>query len=294
MLKNNCFDVWLFRTLLFYLLNAHAYAYEKQWYTNVSADVTHGLYKQSESLDTGSFTSLAIDLAYLERFGITLKITDAIITLKNNQPESRQNKFAFRVRKKSFIDKIYGSINYNLIYFQVSGKNADNVFAIAPEFNYLSNNQSILISAGYAYSEYSKNKISQIKVDQFNTSLGFSPFSSKLWINVKGYQTKNSLQTSNAISINLKWWPGPKARTLPTSYLIGSLLGTRRYAVEQDILLIYNTEDKQTNSYFVSATWNMMDNSYIVFTTGIENYISTPNGQRYNYSYVNFNISKTW
>lgn len=279
---------------LFFLFNS-VNANERHWYTNTTLDITQGAFEKHEQFDTGTNVSFILGLSYLEQFGFTLKATQAIYKLHNIPSDTIQNKFALLTHNHSSVDSLAGSINSSIAFFSVTGNSTTvNAFATSPEIYYLNNNQTFLLGGGYAYSTYGDRGNNRFNVNQYTANFGFVPFVKSWWLSSKMYNIENQNQTDEAYSIKLNWRVKNKGRLLPKSYLIGALMGSRRYAVEQDTLLIYNTEDEQTGGYFLSANWNISDNGHLEFVIGNERYKRNSNSESYNYKFVNASVTKTW
>ena len=281
---------------IFLSTSSIAIASDDFWYSSISFDATYGTYSETEAdqFNTNSSISLLYDLSYLERFGLALKATQSLFTYNDNSPNLSENKFALLIHNNSSFDLLKGTINSSLATFSVSGINSISTFAVSPEFYYLNNSQTFLFGGGYAYSSYGGQGNSKTNINQYTASLGFTPYFKNVWITSKSYYIENKNQTNIAHSIKLNVKTTQTSRVLPKNYLIGILTGTRQYAVEQDTLLIYNTEDKQTGSFFVSANWNIMDNGYIAITIGREEYASLSTMKKYNYNFINASTFISW
>ena len=302
-MKNKILKYVIKLKLLFFLLfplSSTTLSADGPWYSSISVDVTHGTYSSAagsnntNNLNKSTATSILYDISYLERYGFTLKATQSTFSYNDKTPNFLQNKFSFLFHQKSSFDSIKGSINSSLSTFSVTEADTAPTFAIYPEFYYLNYSQTILLGGGYAYSTYGGQGNNGEKINQYTASLGFVPYFKNIWLASKNYYIENQNQTYTAYSIKLNVKVNQSSRLLPKNYLIGILTGTRQYAIEQDTLLIYNTEDIQSDSYFVSARWNMVDNGYLAITAGTEQYESPSNNQKYNYNFINASIFFTW
>jgi len=286
---NNCLGVGLLATTVFI-----SSSYASTWYTNAGISITNGQYKKSKLRKEAFSTSLQFGFSYLEQWGINFRTAYSSFIFKQEISTIKQNEYGARFYKNIFSDSANGTFTLILGNYWINGKDIDTTITIYPEITYLNRSKSFLIGLGYANSQYNNSNKLLFRTDQLSATLGFTPLTRSLWINIKSYLITFNNETHYASQPTLSWFI-PKSNWLYPSILsIGGLIGKRSYAVEQETMLTYNVSDVQQYSYFASAKWNLTDNSHFSMTAGSETYHDITNNNNYQYNYINGSLSAIW
>ena len=288
------FDNFLRTGLLLSIILLANPSYASTWYTNTGISITNGQYKKSELRKEAFSTSLQVGFSYLEQWGINFRAAYSSFIFKQGINDIKQNEYGARFYKSIFSDSANGTFTLLLGNYWINGKDIDTTITIYPEITYLNRSKSFLIGLGYANSQYNNSNNLSFRADQLSATVGFTPMTRSLWINIKNYLITFNNETQYAMQPTLSWFIPKSIRIYPSILSIGGLIGERSYAVEQETMLTYNISDEQQYSYFASAQWSLTDNSHFSLTIGSEVYHDDTNNNNYQYNYINGGLSAIW
>lgn len=277
-----------------FIYSSALYADEiKKWYFTSNLVVGAGSYTNSATKDNQTNGKLILDLDYLDR--TTIQFTSGInqFTFNDSNQNLTQYTNGASIKQNYFSDVISGKISIKAGYINLSGRQITRSNTYFGKTEYLNYNYTFYSSLTYAFTRYGMGN-NPFEVSQLKPTIGIKLITDSLWANVSGIFISNSLDnTYNAYSASISYFPTLRSPLLPLSISVGITGGEQQFAVDEELMLVYNTEDILEQSYYISAQWNLQDDLFLKITGGKEKYLNSADTS-YELNYITSTLAKTW
>jgi len=280
--------------VFFLMVNSSSTFAHSPWYLNTSLTQTSGTYQRDENKKSFTKYSIMLQMDYFEKLRFAFSVTKANYFLKKNNPTVSQNQLASRLSYALFNDTLGAKLTTQILGFKISDSFSD-WHTVGTTIRYQKFKNTAFMDISFLVSD-SQSDTENFQVTQFTPRFSLNHFSSYLrstiWTDFISENQNNN--TYFVIGSSLEYYINNKNWIIfPNSIKVGGTLGKRRYRIEQDNYLVYNTNDKQSYHLFFSVNWRLVDNGFFYVVIGHENFFSQLD-QEYKLNHLTFNLSKTW
>jgi len=156
------------------------------------------------------------------------------------------------------------------------GNYTDDVIILAPQLSWLNQSKTFYLDIGYARSIYRRD----LDVDQLTPTIGFAFNDGYDWIQLRTYLIKssNSLRSQGkkeTVAIDAKWthYFGQDKPFGSLEYIrLGILAGERVFAVDGDIMDVFNLSNTQKGTLSLTTKWAVTEKQKIFLGVGFSRY----------------------
>ena len=215
-----------------------------------------------------------------ERGGVTLGFSRTRINFKAGIGDIDQEEWFASGRLHTKTPILKGKFTTRLDFYRINnndpGNYTDDVIIIAPQLSWMNQNRSFYLDIGYARSIYRRD----LDVDQLTPTIGFAFNDGYDWIQLRSYLIKssNSLRSQGkkeTVAIDAKWthYFGQDKPWGSLEYIrLGILAGERVFAVDGDIMDVFNLSNTQKGTLSLTSKWALTEKQKILLGVGLSRY----------------------